>query len=105
MVIAPRRAPSAVMATAAWTCLWVSTPMMTSAGLLSFISGPPGGFRGPAIQRADRTVMGRGPSSSYQVTFRWTGERRLVDRHVNARTRGQSQEGSGQPGDPHSLTV
>jgi hypothetical protein len=29
MVMAPRRAPSALIATAAWVSLWVSTPMMT----------------------------------------------------------------------------
>jgi transposase len=39
MVIVPRRAPSAVRATAAWACLCVSTPMITSAGLASDMSG------------------------------------------------------------------
>src|SRR3954469_4368803 len=38
-VIVPRLAPSAVRATAAWACLCVSTPMITSAGLASDMSG------------------------------------------------------------------
>jgi hypothetical protein len=53
MVSSATRAPSAVMATAAWVCLWVSTPTMMSAGGPSLIlpvlqsdrgpSGPAGG--------------------------------------------------------------
>jgi hypothetical protein len=42
MVMVPRRAPSALIATATWVDLWVSTPMMTSVlgsvlGRISFM--------------------------------------------------------------------
>src|SRR3954454_23038839 len=74
MVVAPRRAPSASIATAACTCLWVSTPTMTPARAVSSMAeGLRAGCGGLAIRRSDRTVTGRSPSSSYQVTSRSIG--------------------------------
>src|SRR4051794_10905732 len=68
MVGAPRRAPSASIATAACTCLWVSTPTMTSARAVSSMAeGLRASCGGLAIRRSDRTVTGRSPSSSYHV--------------------------------------
>jgi hypothetical protein len=58
-----------------------------------------------AIQRADRTVTGRLPSSSYEVTVRSTNRRCLEGRHVKAMTRGHSYLGSGPLSSIHTITV
>ncbi len=96
--MAPRRAPRASIATAVWACLWVSTPTMTSAEAVSTMAGAPGLLRGLTVGRADRTVTGRKPSSSYQVTTRSAGRRRPEGRRIIRMTRGQSHQGSGPPG-------
>ena len=54
------------------------------------------------FQQVNRTVTGRAPSSSYQVTSRRPFRCRLDSRHVNARTR---KHGSDHPDGPDSLTI
>ena len=65
--------PNALTATAAWTSLCVSTPTMTSTGVVVGViiaNVSPDQLKGPDDRRADRTVTGWLPSSSYEATFR-----------------------------------
>ena len=80
-IMAPRRAPSAFRATAAWVCLWVSTPMMISAsGASAARRASPGGL-GPGARAVGQDCDGTSPSSSYQVTpTRSAGAAREVDK-------------------------